>query len=213
MRVVGILGGEGYPNGELNQWLKLGEWICIADAGVKHFYEGIPQPKFIIGDLDSQQDSSNFKEVERLIFKDQTISDCDKLLSHCRTLGAGEVILVCAHGGRLDHQLDILNSLARNGFVGPIVYPEELVYVLTPGKHQFNQLIPNQRVSLFALGEAGAVSTVGLKWELPLGTLSSPTIVSLSNQLVQNFFSLEFSIGNVILIIERMPGVIPNWFK
>jgi len=213
MRAVGILGGEGYPNGELLLWVNLVDFYAIADGGIKYFKALNSAPLFVIGDIDSEGHMPETKGFKYIKVVDQNSSDCDKLLFELRERGFNEVILVCGHGGRLDHQLDILNSLARNSFKGPIIYPQEIVYVLSPGYYSWFNISLSTRVSLLPMGVVKLNSYSGFEWDIPNKSLNQPDNVSLSNRTVQNSISLEIESGYIVMTIERKPGEVPSWFS
>ncbi len=213
MRVVGILDGEGYPNGELAKWVEIGNWIAVADGGIKHLLGLNIIPKFIIGDMDSHESRQTVESFLTIKNDDQDTSDCDKLLAHCKKLGASEVILCCGHGGRLDHQLDIMNSLARNDLQGPIIYPSEIIYLLKSGTHKFQSLASGTTISIFPIHRTAKITTQGLKWEVDETNWEQPQGRSLSNSVVANEFELHIESGTAILTIQRNPGEVPDWFN
>lgn len=100
-----LLLGNAPINAALARWV--GDWsgpIVCADGGVRHLPPG--RPIIVVGDMDSYQGPAS----TRLHDPDQDSTDFDKCLACVR---APELIGVGFLGGRWDHSLAALSSLAR----------------------------------------------------------------------------------------------------
>lgn len=83
--------------------------IALDGAANKLARLGI-MPDIILGDFDSFQEEACFEKVEKIILLDQNFTDLQKALKFSKQ-NATSIHVVCALGGRLDHQQANIQSL------------------------------------------------------------------------------------------------------
>ncbi|NOD33846.1 MULTISPECIES: thiamine diphosphokinase [unclassified Ruegeria] len=160
---IGLFGGGFVGAEDLNLVLNRVKSVVAADGGAKVLTESGHIPDAVIGDFDSLSASTQAKiPTERLFpIREQDSTDFDKALRSTQCpliLGAGFL------GGRLDHQLTVLNTLVRRQDQACILLGEhEVVFHAPP--HIRLPVDPGDVVSLFPLRPVTGRST-GLEWPI-----------------------------------------------
>lgn len=67
-------------------------------------------PNIILGDFDSFQEEEVFKDIEKITLPDQDFTDFQKALHYAKQ-NATSIHVVCATGGRMDHEQAALKAL------------------------------------------------------------------------------------------------------
>lgn len=163
MSPVTLIGGGELGEDDLNWALSLTNSLVAADGGAAYALAQNQMPSAVIGDFDSisPQIQSQIPTERLFHVGEQDSTDFEKAL---RAIRAPLVVAVGFLGGRVDHQLAVLNTLVRD--IGPpciVLGTQEVIFHL-PARIAL-PLKPGETVSLFPLREVRAGST-GLHWPL-----------------------------------------------
>ena len=197
VEIVALLGGGASEKSELLRVLALAPRLFCADGGGNIALEwGLP-PEKVIGDLDSVDlGKMEFAGIETVFIADQNSTDFEKCL---RVISAPLIIGVGFLGGRLDHQLAVLNALASNATQPVVIVGQGEVCFLCPP--EFTLALPkNTRFSLFPLAESRCEST-GLIWPLDGLTLSPTGQIATSNAALGGVLQIRVLSGAVVCIM------------
>ncbi len=205
-----------FANGKMADWktaaglIRAGDLLIAADGGARVAGKLGFTPQVLIGDLDSLP----AREVKRLeaggtrvirypVGKDET--DLELALDFALGEGAGEVLILAPFGGRLDQTLGNLSLLNRKDLRGVQVRMDdgrdELVLI-----HSRANIVGNAGdiVSLIPLGgEAGEVTTRGLKFPLENETLYPHKTRGISNRMTGGSAVVSLETGALICIHTR----------
>ena len=211
MRCLGVLGGESIGEEALRIWATASDLIIAADGGYRHLRSVVIPPDLIIGDMDSVGNLDDVDPKLIQIDEDQDRSDLEKLFTTAKRNGAREVVLICAHGGRMDHFLASFSAAIATDFSVRWVLPNEHVVLLRPGFSGMFSTGGAKRLSLMPLDGTCRVSTQGLQWNLNQDELEVGHFWSLSNKSVRETIYVEVYGGFLVLMVENLPEVIPEW--
>ncbi|HEX2767202.1 MAG TPA: thiamine diphosphokinase [Candidatus Limnocylindria bacterium] len=214
MRVVIVASGE--PMAADAAWLDGADLVVAADGGGAWLDRLGRRPDLLVGDLDSIDGSLVERlagagtEVERHP-TDKEASDTELALLAARSRGATEIVLVGAlAGNRLDHELANLLLLADPDLADvPVtaVRGGTTVRVLRPGAPLDLQAEAGDLVTLLPLGgDAGGVTTDGLRWPLTDATLRVGRSRGLSNEVVALPASVSLADGLLLVIRTSSHG-------
>jgi thiamine pyrophosphokinase len=164
-------------------------------------------PDLITGDFDSiQMDEARtaFPMAAFLHTPDQDRADLEKAIEAVRSMGATEMVIIGAGGGRADHSLAAVSLLIRYHREVDICLRDErsTVRVLSAPTGQSHRHTlatrPGDTVSLLSLDETVYVSIEGVQWPLrgfllPIGTQG------VSNVALGESVNIEVSGGRAII--------------
>jgi thiamine pyrophosphokinase len=186
--------------------------IVAADSGLAQVYALGRVPNVVVGDFDSVDPKHLARaeldgaRIERHpIDKDAT--DLELALEITRQLGASEVTVIGAGGGRLDHHLAALALLAApelaamriTALVGSARLTVVHDHVSISGR-------VGSTVTLLAVGgSATGVSTTGLRWALADATLSPTSTRGVSNEVTDSPATISVR-GGTLFVIQPTGG-------
>ncbi len=165
-------------------------------------------PDIIIGDLDSltPAQANDFRAEGCLVIaapaeKDET--DLELALLHCRDIGAEDVTIVGALGGRIDQTLANVLLLTLPGVSGmslTLVDGGQTARLLLPGAHEvFGQA--GDTLSLIPLGDSvDGVTTQNLRYPLSDESLPQGPARGISNVMLADRAELGFRRGKLLLV-------------
>ncbi len=185
-----------------------GDILIAADGGFDSLHRLGIRPQIVLGDMDSITRLP--KGVARLRFPPKKdLTDMALALDFAKARGFGQFRLYGATGGRLDHSLanlQTLAGLAREGFCGVIVAPGITIYALANGTLRFPPLKPGTVVSVFCQGgEALGVTLKGLKYPLTEARLDPFTPLGVSNEATGQPFYVSVGQGVLLVTIGASP--------
>ena len=163
----------------------------------------------VIGDMDSvdetvlneAQDSGI--AIERSP-REKDNTDTELALLYAVARGATRIVVVTGGGGRLDHQLGVLNVLLHPKLSGARVemyWDVAHVIVLRAGASASFTGRIGEQVGLLAVGGAATgITTSGLRWALDSETLASHSTRGVSNELVEATATVSLQTGNLFVI-------------
>jgi len=209
MRIVIVASGALAPGDET--WLDGADLVIAADGGADALDRLGRRPDRLVGDLDSADPAL----VERLEAAgtridrhpvDKEASDTELAVHAALAGGADRVDLLGATGGdRLDHELANLLLLADPALSGVelrAVVAGTTIRAARGGDVLTLRGDPGDLVTLLPIsGDAGGVTTAGLRWALDGSTLPMGGSRGLSNVVVESGASVRLTEG-VLLVIE-----------
>ena len=204
MRCAVIGGAEIRDYDNARKYLRNDDFIICCDSGLYHA-EGLGiKPKLIVGDFDSHPLPQTDVETIRLPCEKD---DTDTMLCIKYAIGAGaeEIVIAGGIGGRLDHTIANIQSLAYAASRG-------VSAVLTDGRNEARILSGRARFpkkpgfyfSVFAYGgPCRGVSESGVKYPLRNVGLDSDFPLGVSNEITEDFADIEVKEGRLLIIQSK----------
>lgn len=162
-RPVTLIGGGELKEGDLDWALSLAPVVVAADGGAAHSVAQGHIPSAVIGDFDSISPDVYRKIPPERMFHvpEQDTTDFDKAM---RSIRAPVILGLGFLGGRVDHQLAVLNALVQHpGSMCILLGEHEIIFHLPAAVSL--PLCAGDTVSLFPLRQVSARSR-GLEWPL-----------------------------------------------
>lgn len=155
-----------------------------------------------IGDMDSGKETG---AQSVLLPAEKDFSDTEACVQAAVARGCRRIVLAGASGGRLDHllcNLFLIGTLARQGVECMLVDARNMVCRAVSGRYPAQ---PHYRyVSLIPLeAELTDVNLSGVKYPLQHKTVQRGSSLTLSNEVTEDFFSVQIGAGEALLIYSR----------
>ena len=196
---VTLAGGGGFSLKMLQSALAQAPRLVAADGGADQLLRLGHEPEAVIGDLDSVSNAARDRLAGRLFpIREQTTTDFDKAL---RSIAAPFVLGIGFLGGRLDHQLAVLNGLARHPDRRCLLMGARDVTFLAPATLTL-RLPPGSRLSLYPMGPVSGTST-GLRWPLQDLAFDPMALIGTSNEVAAPEVHLTFDAPRMLVILPR----------
>lgn len=162
--------------------------LIVCDGALNRLPYDSKVPDVIIGDFDSVSheilSSSRFKDVTKIVDKDEDHNDCYKGLNQVRN-SSDTTLLIGALGGRFDQSLCNMNNILILDTKSVMIGDDQLGLILKKGSHEIT--LPEEYVGkvcgYFPLNGSSEVTTSGFKWDLKNSTISFGGLVSSSNNI------------------------------
>lgn len=193
-----LVGGAALEPDDLNILRSLSAIFVAVDSGAGPILEAGIVPEAVIGDLDSLSDAARASFADRLhLIAEQDTTDFEKALTR---VDAPVVIAAGFMGGRLDHQMAVLNCVMRHRTRSVVLLgPEDVVFVAT---ERTDLDVPvGTRVALLPMGDA-RVATEGLQWNLTDAALHSSGAISAANETAAPRATIR-AIGQLLITLPR----------
>jgi len=208
MKVVVVASGELEASDAA--WLDDADLVIAADGGARSLDRLGRRPELVIGDLDSV-DGLLLRRLEASGTRveshpaDKDASDTELAVEAAFDAGGSAVVVLGAMGGdRLDHEVANLLLLADSSLAGSdlrAVRGGTAVRALHAGERLVLDGAVGDLVTLLPVGgDAGGVTTVGLRWALDAATLRIGRSRGLSNEILQAPASVQISQGTLLVI-------------
>lgn len=209
---VTLAGGAAFSRELLAFALGFAPFAVGADSGADRLLRLGCEPRAVIGDLDSISAAARARLAPRLFpIAEQITTDFDKAL---RSIAAPFVLGIGFLGGRLDHELAALNSLALHPDKRCILLgPRDLAFLAPP--EMVLRLRPGSRLSLFPLGPVTGESQ-GLRWPLQGLDFQPMGMIGTSNEVSAPEVRLRFDRRAMVVILPRsavaaaLDGLLPT---
>ena len=208
MRAIVFINGIVEDYGLLRRWLRPDDYWVAADGGVNHCLVLGRNPDALVGDLDSVDASvveqlalAGVQVVRHPVVKDQT--DLELALEFALNIGASELLLMGALGGRLDQMLANVLILGQRHWPVPLR--------LVEGRQLVQLIPPNQTVTLVAqVGDTvsaiplsdqvtGIIYT-GMRYPLNNHTLPFGSTQGISNEVSERPATVRIASGRLLII-------------
>jgi thiamine pyrophosphokinase len=200
-----VIGGDDVPADALDE-LPDKRWVIAADSGLDHASHIGLDVDFVVGDMDSvdarRLDAHRGPVDLHPVDKDAT--DFELALGHAlERPNIERIIVLGGRGGRIDHFLANAAVVAHPKFARCEIEWIAGTARLTVVRHHA-QLhgTPGQTVSLLAAGgDAGGITTSGLRWELSDEDLPFGSTRGVSNELTRPFATVRVRSGCLLAIV------------
>ncbi|MDR0326191.1 MAG: thiamine diphosphokinase [Oscillospiraceae bacterium] len=180
------------------------DMVICADGGYSHAVRLGLKPDLIIGDNDSSGEKPPLSIVHRSLPVEKDITDMEACIDYALQAGAGEIALLGASGGRLDHFLGNIGLLERaDGKAFMLDSSHEIhllpspVTVEPPHKHRYFSVVPLDET-------ASGVTITGAKYPLDNATLRRAATVGISNEPLDGVsFTVSVKNGKALLVLSE----------
>jgi thiamine pyrophosphokinase len=190
MRALIIADSPAALAGErVNAAAKVADMVIAADGGAARSLEAGIEPDIVVGDLDSLDAAieSRLRALEvsfEVAPAEKDVSDLDLAIAAARRLGATSLVVAGAMGGRLDHELAGLGSLARADDLAPeILDGNATAFLMSPRGRSAMRVHGPATFSLIPLLVPAEVSCRGARWTLTKARLEPISSLGLSNRV------------------------------
>ena len=175
------------------------QYVIGVDKGMEFLYSHQILPNYIVGDFDSVK-----KEIGDY-YRNETDVPITWKIRLAMTLGAGEILILGATGGRIDHLWANVQSLAipfKAGINAVIMDRQNKIRLIGGGEtHLKKGETYGPYFSVFPLGEeVFGFSIKGAKYPLTNHTLIPYDSLCVSNQFQEDEVTISFLNGIVILM-------------
>jgi len=172
-RAVLVANGPALAAERMRHWVSMSQIVVGVDGGASRLLDRGIRPTHVMGDFDSLNESDR-RTVEEfgtavIPLSDQDFTDIDKSVSYTiRQLGAAEIAIFGATGGRLDHTLAALTTLAKYGPLATLRLIDNEAETMLVGSELTvsGPDLPGRTLSLIALGPTHGVHIDGVQWPL-----------------------------------------------
>lgn len=213
-RIVLVSGGE------LDEELTLGllkqdenVYVIGVDKGIEFLYSHNITPSYIVGDFDStkQEIADYYREQTNVPIREfnpvKDASDTEIAIRLAMTLGATEIIILGATGGRIDHLWANVQSLTipfKAGIDAKILDKQNRISLIGGKTVLKKSEAYGPYFSVFPLGkDVYGFSIQGAKYPLRNHTLTPYDSLCVSNQIEDEEVVIDFLSGTVILMETR----------
>ena len=180
--------------------------IICADGGYEIAVSIGITPDFIIGDSDSGEMQPAYGSKTKVIRfpTDKDESDTYLCVKHAVDLGFKDIVIAGGIGGRLDHTISNIQTLAHFSNKANIALVDENEFVTVVE----NSSVTLQKrdgffVSLFSLSDKSiGVTTKGLAYPLDNAELNNSYPVGLSNEFIAPEAIVEVKSGKLLIIMS-----------
>ena len=157
-----LIGGARISNGAFSAVKTHVATFVAVDSGADFLLAQGEVPAAVIGDLDSISNAARAAFADRLChISEQSTTDFEKALTR---IVAPSVIGLGFTGGRLDHVLSVLNTMARHAHRAVVLLDEnDTSFVAVAGTTRLH-LAQGTRISVMPIGSASSVSLSGVVW-------------------------------------------------
>lgn len=189
-----------------------GEADCIiaVDRGMDFFYRQKLVPNYIVGDFDSadKEVAEYFRNEVHVPIREynpvKDSTDTEIAIRLAMTLGAREMIILGATGGRIDHlwaNIQCLNIPFKEGIDVAILDSQNRIRLIESDLHLQKSQAYGPYFSLFPMGgDVYGLTVKGAKYPLHGHTLTSKDSLCVSNEFAEEEVVISFNSGTVILM-------------
>ena len=199
-----FIGGDA-PDPRVGAHLPSEATVVAADSGWEHAVALGRVPAVLVGDMDSIEPEHlvRARSIATVVEfpADKDMTDTELALREATGMGCAMATVVSGGGDRLDHVLAMVHSLAActipvNAFIGAT----RLDFAV-PGRRVSLEVTRGSTMSLVPIGgDAGGVTTSGLKWELSDANLSASESRGISNVAVASEVAVTVATGTLAVL-------------
>ncbi len=213
-----LVGGSPEPSSpELVRFLaEHADRVVAVDRGAEVLEAAGVAPWAYVGDSDSvgdearvwAEDRSSF-ELLRPSHKDQTdlALALDVAAERATSMGPRTCCVTCVTGGRLDHQLGVIGTLAAHAGLQPIIVEDAFrAWLLAPEARdhvEFGEADVGKTLSVLALERATTVSEHGFTWNLDRHRLEALSDLGVSNVIEKPRARVSCATGRCLVVLNE----------
>ncbi|MDQ1849397.1 thiamine diphosphokinase [Gemmobacter fulvus] len=178
--------------------------IVAVDGGADRALALGAEPVAVIGDFDSLSEAARQRLGPARLHRiaEQETTDFDKAL---RSVAAPFVLALGVAGGRIDHELAVLNALVQHQAAGRavpclLIGVQDVIFAAPP--ELTLRLRVGDRLSLFPMGRVTGDS-VGLRWPITGLNFAPDGRIGTSNTVTQAEVQLRFDAPNMLVMLPR----------
>lgn len=187
MRALIAAAGEPPSTALVRRAASMSDIIIAADGGYRLLQEARVEPDLLIGDFDSLEsglaDDARLSGIEtESLSAEKDITDTEYAVQRARELGADNILLLGATGGRMDHflgNLAVLAACARDGVRAQIEDDTQTIRVIDGDC--VVEGAPGDTISLHPVAGTATVHASGLHYPLDGLQLESTAARGVSN--------------------------------
>ena len=208
LATIVVIGGQS-PISSVAGSLPSYDFVIVADSGLHGAQALGLTVDAVIGDMDSvDQRVLNEAESSGVVVhrapQDKDSTDTELALIFAAERGAKYIVVVTGGGGRLDHQLGVLNVLLHPRLANirlEMFWDTAQVLLLRGPGTAAIQGRRGEPIGLLPIGgDAVGITTDGLAWPLEHETIPLYSTRGVSNELVGNLASISLSLGNLLIV-------------
>lgn len=185
--------------------------VIGVDGGAALCLECGVVPGVVVGDMDSLPPGASESLLSagaRFVraSTDKDVTDLDIAFEYCENHGVDHVTVTGCTGGRVDHTLAAVGTIARWSRLRPLIVEGDFEgRVLSPDTAKRASVTPDGKVfSVLAIGGDAAISVTGAKWELDQAVLTPLSSLGISNVAGRGGATVEVHEGTVMVITNVM---------
>ena len=196
---ITIIGGGEFVPEIFNNSLKIAPELVAVDGGINYLNPNIHTPKWIIGDLDSAQNTEAWAKVGTKIkhLPEQEKTDFEKCLY---SIEATAYFANGFLGHRVDHTLAACSTLVKNKGKNIILLGKRDLIVHVNRKIIL-ELEVGTRLSLFPFQKVSGVKSLGLKYSISGLFFSPESRIGTSNEVISTRVEISFDGPGILLIL------------
>lgn len=207
MRAIVFCGGNIIDYSLVKGFIESDDCLICADSGAGHLRWLDFSPHWLVGDFDSVlgDDLSFFKSKGVLIENydvDKDYTDGELAVRKAIDLGAKEIVIFGATGGRIDHTLGnvfLLEKIYKKDVLAKIISNNQEI-MITKDSMELSGF-KGDGISLFPLDQKVlGISTKGLKFPLNDETLYRGDTRGVSNEFLGDFAQINVKNGTLLVI-------------
>lgn len=198
-----IFGGAPL-NGNLIEIPPENAYIIAADSGYSNVKAMNLTPDIVLGDFDSLDEKPVCGEI---LTAPAEKDDTDTMLAVKTALERGfrEIFIAGGIGGRLDHTIANIQSLAyikAHGGFGRLIGESDIVELIGEGTYSYKRR-EGMYISLFSYGSSAVVTITGVKYCLNAHRLDDTFPLGVSNEIIDDECSIIVSEGQILVIFSK----------
>ena len=198
MRVLIILNGELKSPEFLKETADKSDFVICADGGYDKAKAAGVIPDVLLGDMDSVE-NSDFDGEKNIYPVEKDETDCEIAINKAFEMGADEIFLTCAFGGRQDHTLANLTTLLK---YHNLSIKEMDVSVFPCTKELLIDDKKDKTVSIIPF-ENSSVSLKGFKYKGEQLSFETGSSYGMSNIVTENSASIVVHSGKILVFINE----------
>ncbi len=181
--------------------------VLCADGGYTHAVRAGIVPDRVIGDLDSLSGIVPPEAILERVPVEKDDTDTMLCVRYAHSLGCKECLILGGIGGRLDHTLANLQTLAfanSHGMHATLAGDEDRVLLLQDGSLTLKRE-ENCTLSLLSFSErCVGVTTSGVKYPLNNATITYNNPMAVSNSFTEEEAHIAVREGMMLVVLSRM---------
>ncbi len=184
-----------------------GDLVLCADGGYAHAARAGLMPDRVIGDLDSLSGVVPPEAILELVPVEKDDTDTMLCVRYALAHGCEECVILGGIGGRLDHTLANLQTLAfavSSGMRAELVGDDDRVLLLKDGALALKRE-ENRALSLLSFSErCVGVTTSGVKYPLKNATITQDNPMAVSNSFTAEEAHIAVREGMMLVVLSHM---------